>query len=181
MENDVMARVIVGVLLFTYPAAFVAGLVWTLLAPSIRPGAGLTTVDPTQVNEALMVMLAGGVGSSVYAIRAYLKHACDLRDFSRDYVPWYVFRSIQGALLALIFYLVLRGGILVLTLNGEGQSSTELNVWALAATGALVGLFSKYAIEKLRQVFIITFTSKAELDEDEKQETRKNGAKPTKK
>jgi hypothetical protein len=37
-----------------------------------------------------------------------------------------------------------------------------------------ISYFSKYAIEKLRQVFIITFTNKADLDQEE-QENALNG------
>jgi len=154
-KNDFWGRVIVGFLLAVLSADFVAGLL---------------LIGPHQINEALIMMFAGGVGSSVYAIRAYLLHACDRKDFDRAYTPWYIFWLLQGALLGLIFYFAVRGGVLLVTINREAQSAVNLNAWSLAAIGALVGLFSKYAIEKLRQVFIMVFTSKADLDREEAEE-----------
>jgi hypothetical protein len=158
--------VIVGVLLVIFSGGGVAGLLWSLL-DTFTGNLKATMVDPHQISEALVTMFAGGMGSQVYAIRAYLLHACDRKDFDQAYIPWYIFWSLQGALLGLIFYFAVRGGILLV--GAESPSPVNLNTWSLAAIGALVGLFSKYAIEKLRQVFIITFTSKAVLDKDEKE------------
>lgn len=172
-KNDLWGRVIVGSLLFIFSAGFVIGLLWRLLYDFANVPAGLTAVDRREVNEAIIMIFAGGMGSCIYAIRAYLKHACENGDFDAMFVPWYLLWLIQGSLLAMIFYFAIRGGLLFITLNsGAGQTAgastaISLNTWSLAAIGALVGLFSKYAIEKLRKVIVITFGDKATLDADE--------------
>jgi hypothetical protein len=56
------------------------------------------------------------------------------------------------------------------TIGGQSETQTTINTWSILGIGALVGLFSKYAIDKLRQVIIIIFTSKADLDADEAEE-----------
>lgn len=59
----------------------------------------------------------------------------------------YLLRPTQGAVLALTAYFALRGGLL-------GTSSpTELNPYGLAAIAALVGLFTRQAFQKLKEVF----------------------------
>lgn len=165
LDNDFLARIIAGIFVFIYPIGFIVWLFFILFSNSFSGDSNVTTIQLGQFNEVLLVILAGGVGSSVYAIRAYLKHLCEEADFQRRYIPWYIFRSIQGALLAFIFYLILKGGILILTINNQ-SGSTDLNLWSLTGFCALVGLFSKYAIEKLRQVFLITFATKEKFDEE---------------
>ena len=164
-KNDFLARIIAGVFVFVYPIGFIVWLFFILLSSSSSGSSNIATIQLSQLNEVLLVMLAGGVGSSVYAIRAYLKHSCEKANFQARYIPWYIFRSIQGALLAFIFYLILKGGILILTINNQ-SGSTDLNLWSLTGFCALVGLFSKYAIEKLRQVFLITFATKEKFDDE---------------
>ncbi len=171
-KNDLWGRVIVGPLLFLCAAGFVIGLLWRLLYDFTNIPAGDTAVSQREVNEAIIMIFAGGLGSAVYAIRGYLKHACDLKNFDSIYIPWYPLWLLQGSLLGLIFYFAIRGSLLFITLNsGTGQTTgtntpIALNTWSLAAIGALVGLFSKYAIEKLREVIIITFGGKDELDKE---------------
>jgi len=156
-KNDVLGRWVVGLLLIVLSAGLVGGLWWTLLAGFFAATLTETMVAPREVNEALVMILAGGVGSSVYAIRAYLMHACEKKDFDRAFIPWYFFRTLLGSLLGLMFYFAVRGGILFVTVKAEPQAAVDLNTWSLAAIGALAGLFSKYAIERLRAVFLAAF------------------------
>jgi hypothetical protein len=169
--NDPRGKVPVGILLVVTTGIYVAGLLMGLLGTFMRY---LTSpypiVAPNQVNEAIIMLFAGGMGSSVYAIRAFWIHVCEKKDWDRAYWSWYSLRSIQGALMALIFHFVIRGGLLLVTINGESKTVGDLNTWSLAGVGALVGLFSRYALEKLRQVFMIIFTSKVDLDRQETEE-----------
>ena len=122
-----------------------------------------------QVNHLLIMIFAAGIGSLIYIIRAYLLHASDLEDFKAAYIPWYIFWLIQASLLGMVFYFAIRGGILLIKVNGETQDFSKSNVLLTAAVGALVGLFSKYAIEKLRLVIMIIFTNKETLEEDQEE------------
>lgn len=108
------------------------------------------------IQEALIMLFAAGVGSSITAILGYLDHASVYKDFDRAFMPWYVGRPLMGMLLGLIFYFVLKGGLWTVTPSG-GTPVNDLNDFALAGIGALVGLFSKNAIEKLRELFQVLF------------------------
>ena len=65
----------------------------------------------------------------------------------------YLSVPLVGALLALLFYIVLRGGLVT-----TQASSTDLNIYGFAAIAALVGLFSEQATVKLRNIFEALFT-----------------------
>ncbi len=59
-----------------------------------------------------------------------------------------------GAALAIVFYIVLRGGLVA------GQTTAaQLNAFGFAAVSALVGLFSPEAAEKLKQIFSTLLTT----------------------
>ena len=107
------------------------------------------------------MLFAAGLGSSITTILGYLRHASVLQDFDAAYTPWYVARLLMGMLLGLIFYFVVKGGLLAVS-AGAGGAQEPLNLWALAAIGALVGLFSKNAIEKLRELFNTLFKTQDE-------------------
>ena len=132
---------------------------YSLSRPAASPASSTdgSTGIPVSMIEFLVALFAGGLGATVYGIRGWLKHACKAGDFLPRYWPWYLFRQIEGAVLALIFYLGLKAGILVLTVGDEPAVSSELTLWAYAAIGALVGMFSKQAIERLHDVFVVAF------------------------
>lgn len=159
-KDSLWARILIGILVPLLALALVFGLGWAVFNPLAGLKQDKTLL--TQANEALIMFFAGGVGSSVGTIRAYLKHACERRDFDAVYSPWYILRLLTGGLLGLIFYFALRGGLLFLTVNNAEVALESLNVWSLAAIGSLVGLFSKYALEKLREVFVILFEGETE-------------------
>ena len=168
-ENNI-GSITTGIVLFVLTGGYLFLLFRQLRSPIIANTSSTEIINPSQFNEVILIMLAGGIGSLIYAIRAYLKHACERQDFKIAYIPWYVYWNIQGSLLGLIFYFALRGGLLLVTIGGESEMQTTINTWSILGIGALVGLFSKYAIDKLRQLFIMIFTSKADLDADEAEE-----------
>ncbi len=155
--NSLWARIVLGILILLMVGGFVYGIGWAIRYPITDNGTSKSAVPAAEVNEALIMLFAGGLGSGLYAIRAYLQHACDWKDFDPDFLPWYPFWMLMGALLSLIFYFTLRGGLLFLTFNGNQTGVESMNGWSLAAAGSLIGLFSKYALEKLRKVFLTVF------------------------
>ena len=116
-----------------------------------------SSANAEALNESLIMLFSAGVGSSVSTLLAYLLHASEKKDFDNAFVPWYFARPIMGMLLGLIFYYALKGGILVLTTTTGAEN---LNDYALAAVGGLVGMFSKNALEKLREVFNTLFSTR---------------------
>lgn len=105
-------------------------------------------------------MLAAAVGGCIGTILGYLKHASIEKNFDVAYLPWYVARPFMGLLLGLLFFLF-KGGLLA-TLPG---GAPDLNDFGLAGIGGLIGLFSKNAIEKLREIFNVLFATQEDRDQ----------------
>ncbi|MFI5166226.1 MAG: hypothetical protein ACHQQS_06380 [Thermoanaerobaculales bacterium] len=130
------------VLLLTFLSLF--GLVLMLRAPSTGTLRG-----------ALLTMFAAGVGSSITTILGYLKHASEQKDFDPAYTAWYIGRPVIGLLLGLLFYFVLKGGLMATV-----ATARDINDFGLVAAGGLVGLFSKNAVEKLHELFNVLFQTR---------------------
>ena len=107
----------------------------------------------------LLVILSSCLGGFVYIASSFVYHVGN-KTFTTHWVFWYVIRLFIGIALALIFYFVLRGGLLTTT-----GSSQFINPFGIAGVGGLVGLFSKQATEKLKEVFDTVFQVKTSGDD----------------
>ncbi len=151
------ATIWVGLWLFIFALGSIIG-VYLIINPKYY-GLIVSNVDDQPVKESLIVLFASGMGSSITTMLGYLSHASEKKDFDIAFVPWYFARPLMGMILGLIFYFALKGGILVLTIDTDSKNVNDFNDMALAAVGALVGMFSKNAIEKLRDVFNTLFST----------------------
>lgn len=114
-----------------------------------------------------MVLLSGALGSQIHALTSFASHI-GLKQFDSAWLWWFVFRPVSGALLALVFYFSVRGGLLLLV---EGDA-TEIRVSGIAAISMLVGLFTEQATHKLKELFDTLFAVKNEPKHDaENQQT----------
>lgn len=143
---------LVGGWLACFSIAAIGALFWVLSQEG-------RTSDPM---AALVAMVAAGLGSAVATIVGYLSHASERQDFDVAYTPWYFARPLMGLLLGLIFFLLLKAGLLA-TYPRAGEAA-GVNEWGIAGMAALVGLFSKPAIDKLREVFNVLFRTEGERD-----------------
>ncbi|HOX08045.1 MAG TPA: hypothetical protein PK280_16725, partial [Planctomycetota bacterium] len=57
------------------------------------------------------ISCAGGLGAVIYCIRGFYKHY-SLGDYDRRYAFWYLFRPWIGAVLGMVSYLLIVGGLL---------------------------------------------------------------------
>ncbi len=137
----------------------VGGLLIFLLAVNIAAFLLVWTRDEYANDLRMMAVtaLAGGLGSCVATILGYLLHASERKDFDAAYSAWYIGRPLLGFLLGFIFYFMVKGGLLVVAMDGADM---ELNDAGMAAIGSLVGLFSKNAVEKLRELFNTLFQTR---------------------
>lgn len=108
----------------------------------------------------VVVVCAGAVGGTVHAMRSLFWYVGN-RALRRSWLMMYLFLPFTGGLLALVVYLVLRGG-----LTSPAGGSTDVNPYGMAAIAALVGLFSRETAEKLRAVFA-TLLSPAQAGRDQ--------------
>jgi hypothetical protein len=96
-----------------------------------------------------VVALAGALGGFVYSLRS-LSWYTGNRNLKYSWLLTYPLQPVVGAALATITYVVIRGGLVVVTT----QASPDVaNPFGFAAFGALVGLFSAEAAEWLKRIF----------------------------
>ena len=108
------------------------------------------------VNLIWLVLVTGALGSFVYSARSFVSFVGN-RTLRRSWCSWYLLYPPIGSALALIFYLVIRGGFLTATTNGSG-----VNLYGLVAISGLVGMFSKQATTKLDELFTTMFKTEKE-------------------
>ncbi len=112
----------------------------------------------------LLVMVAGAMGSYVHAATSFVTYVGNRR-LTNSWVWWYILRTFVGIALSLIFYFVIRGGLL-----SAGAATGDLNPFGFAAISGLVGLCSKQATDKLVEVFDTLFKTKPGAGDDERVE-----------
>jgi hypothetical protein len=108
-----------------------------------------------EVQLLLMVVFTGAFGSCVYS----LKSLADYEGDNELYESWFIYYSIQpfeGAGIAFLLYLVIRGGFLA----GTGADVKTVNPFGICAIAGLAGTFSDTAFLKLREVFQTLFKPK---------------------
>ncbi len=99
----------------------------------------------------LLVMVTGGLGSFVHIATSFGDYVGN-KAFASSWAWWYLLRPFIGMILALVSYLVIRGGFL-----SAGTSADTINPFGIAALAGLVGMFSKQATDKLNEVFETLF------------------------
>ena len=109
----------------------------------------------------LLVLLAGALGSYIHAATSYVDFAGN-RKLLSSWAWWYILRPFIGMVLSLIFYLVLRSGLLIV----QTETST-LKPFSILAFAALSGMFSKQVIDKLRELLDTFFRVRVEDKKDE--------------
>lgn len=101
-------------------------------------------------SELRLVFIAafmGALGSLVHAMTSFATYIGN-RQFIKSWILWFILRPFIGMPLALVFYFVIRGGFFALSTDAEAVST-----FGIAGLAGLVGMFSKQAIDKLREVF----------------------------
>jgi hypothetical protein len=94
----------------------------------------------------VMVAFAGALGGMVHAVRSLAVYVGN-RQLKWNWAPFYVLKPVLGAILATLLYFVLRAGLF-----SPSASTEQASPYGFAAIGALSGLFSDQAVEKLRKV-----------------------------
>ncbi len=118
-----------------------------LTRPSQFSMLGWSWIIPPEQRILLCVAFCGLLGGS---IRMLLRVRGDFTSQHVDpiRIPWYFLTPPIGAILAVGFYLVVRGGFLT-----SGTSVENVNVFAFGGTGVLVGLFAEVATDRLEGAF----------------------------
>ena len=157
------------VVLALYFAAVSVAAVWALLYRTSFHG-GAATAD-TDLPLLHIVVAMGAIGSCVHAVTSLCGFVGNQRMIS-SWVLWYFFRPVVGVLLALLAYFLLRLGFVSPQLAAD---SNVINPYGVAALSGLVGLFSKQAVDKLREVFDTLFKSRADDERGHKMDGKPAG------
>lgn len=104
-------------------------------------------VMPDETQLFLVVLAAGGLGGLAHSVRSLYWYVGN-RKLHASWTLMYVTLPLTGSGMALLIYLVLRGG-----LTTSFSTTDNVNPYGIAAISALAGLFSREAVEKLKAVF----------------------------
>jgi hypothetical protein len=97
------------------------------------------------------VMVLASLGSAVHALTKFGTYQAK-EPLTTDDTWWYVVRLPVGVALALVFYFVIRGGLL-----SVDTSTGAISPYGIGAIAGLIGLFSKQAVDKLLELFMTLF------------------------
>jgi hypothetical protein len=95
-----------------------------------------------EIRMLLLAMCAGGLGSFVHASTSLEDYVGNKR-LSANWFWWYILRLPIGMVLALVIYVVIRGGMLA-----PGAGAESVSRFGMAAVAFLSGMFSKQATDK---------------------------------
>lgn len=148
-------------LLGGYCLLLIVGLLYFIIAilPATGEGEGvvLYPLGP-ETRLVLLVALVGALGACIHMATSFALFA-GKTELAASWLWWYLLRPFIGAALATILYLVVRG-LLFSSAAGAGT----VNLFGLLAFAGLTGMFSKQAIEWLRQVFDQMFRRLSEVE-----------------
>jgi hypothetical protein len=97
----------------------------------------------------LLALGAGILGSFMHAAQSLAAYVGN-REFRRSWILWYVLRPFIGGVLGMLFYFVIRAGLITPTADA-------VSPYGVVSFGALAGWFSKQATDKLAEVFDTLF------------------------
>ena len=117
----------------------------------------MPNVSP-EVRIILLVVIAGALGSFIHVVSSFVDYVGN-KEFEGCWTWWYFLRPFSGSVLALIFYLIIRGGLLSTQIEGN-----DLSHYGVAGMAGLVGLFSRQAIDKLSEMFDLIFMTKKKVE-----------------
>ncbi len=100
----------------------------------------------------VIVLLAGALGGLVHSLRSFYWYLGN-RELYLSWMGMYVTLPVVGAAMAVVFYLVIRGGF-----TPANASFEETNPFGFAAMAVLVGMFTEQAALRLKQVAETVFT-----------------------
>lgn len=108
-------------------------------------------------NLLVIVAVSGAIGALIHAGSSFADYVGN-RQLVWSWVWWLVIRVPIGIALALVFYLLIRGGLIV----PNGSTEQQINPYGIAGLAALVGMFAKQATDKLAEIFDTLFRSDKE-------------------
>ncbi|MDX2931311.1 hypothetical protein [Streptomyces ipomoeae] len=145
---------------------------WPVVLATVEPGAdpaatarwapfGLGDWELTADTAMLLaVVVCSALGSFVHAATSFATYVGNRRLYA-SWLWWYLLRAGIGVALALLVYLLLRGGLFA---GSSGAGAT--NPYGFSGIAGLCGLFSKQATDKLREICDTLLSTTGDGDRD---------------
>jgi len=153
-----------GLVLLAIGLAYLIACVWPSNFGPDTPGAKAVSIvfigtsaslaTTADVQLLMLVMVAGALGSFLHTATSFADFVGNEK-LARSWIWWYLLKPFVGMGLAVVFYLVVRGGFL-----SAGTEAGKVNIYGIAALAGMTGMFSKQATDKLGEVFTTLFQTK---------------------
>ena len=105
-------------------------------------------------NLLLLVAAMGAIGALIHVTTSFADYVGN-RQLVWSWLWCLLLRIPIGVALALVFYMLIRGGLII----PNGSTEQQINPYGIAGLSALVGMFAKQATDKLADVFDNLFSS----------------------
>jgi hypothetical protein len=105
-------------------------------------------------NLLLLVAAMGALGALIHVTSSFADYVGN-RQLVLSWVWWLLLRIPIGMALALVFYMLIRGGLII----PNGSTEPQINPYGIAGLAALIGMFAKQATDKLADIFDNLFRS----------------------
>ena len=126
---------------------------------------------PFEARMLMIVAAGGGIGASIHIATSFASYVGNGK-FVASWGWWYILRIPIGIGLAVLVYLLLRGGFMSIP-SGAGNGTDPqdyVNPFGFAGMAGLTGMFSKQATDKLQEVFDTLFRTNQDARRDDKLE-----------
>jgi hypothetical protein len=138
-------------LLISLVALWPGSLSVTSSAPLSHVLLGIKLSMSPDTNVMIMAAIAGALGGVLHSLRSMAGYI-GARQFKWSWSFYYLSLPFVAAILALIFYFVIRGGLM----SPQGVTG-DINPYGIAAISGLVGLFTGQAAGMLQKIFETLF------------------------
>lgn len=163
MKSRYVAGIVFYLILVALVTCGVVYTLWLLQYPDPSQKGGIVQADwsvfgihlaaiDKDAQMLLLVVLMGAFGSSVYALKSLADYKGEGK-LMHSWLTFYFVQPVEGAGIAVLLYLVIRGGFLA----GTGSDIKNANTFGMCAIAGLAGAFSDTAFAKLREVFDTLF------------------------
>lgn len=116
----------------------------------------------------MLVMVSGGLGSFVHTAKSFGDFVGNDKLMS-SWMWWYILKPFIGMILAIVLYLVIRGGFLSI-----GNDAGSLNLYSVTAMACMSGMFAKQATDKLSEVFDSLFKTSRDFGDAKRKDNLDN-------
>lgn len=111
-----------------------------------------TTGNPVGIDFLIVIFFTGVLGSLLHGLQSIAAFIGN-KQFYAQWTIWYLIRPFVGGILAYIFYIVLRGGLI----SPSTSDLSQLNTYGFLAIAILSGMFSDLAVQKLKSIYKTAF------------------------